>query len=169
MFNVALSNFQFDVMNDSLYCFPFILTQRQLTLAAAKLFQPHYIMQFNKCDIHYLQYLYLLFFLSFSLPAQVNQQSHIDFDKRVLSFENSSIYMYLYFSFHFSLPAQVNPQMPRSFGDGAIHKSHIDCMVECDEPLPEMQPFHSTEIENKIGSFVAENLVMDGATLQMGK
>ena len=59
--------------------------------------------------------------------------------------------------------------MPRSFGDGAIHKSHIDCMVECDEPLPEMQPFHSTEIENKIGSFVAENLVMDGATLQMGK
>ena len=64
--------------------------------------------------------------------------------------------------------AQVNPNTPRTFGDGMIHMSHFDTLVACDEPLPNVLPSKPTVEESKIGSFVAENLVKDGATLQMG-
>jgi len=64
--------------------------------------------------------------------------------------------------------AQVNPNMPRTFGDGVIHKSHFDALVEVDHPLPEIHTAPATETEDKIGQFIADNLVMDGATLQMG-
>ena len=64
--------------------------------------------------------------------------------------------------------AQVNPNMPRTFGDGVIHKSHFDALVEVDHALPEIHHSKATEEEEKIGKFVADNLVMDGATLQMG-
>ena len=59
--------------------------------------------------------------------------------------------------------------MPRTFGDGIIHKSHFDFMVESDEPLPEMHMKKASAVEHKIGSFIAENLVEDGATMQMGE
>lgn len=58
--------------------------------------------------------------------------------------------------------------MPRTFGDGVIHMSHCDVMVQVNEPLPELHIPPLTEEENKIGSLIAENLVQDGATLQMG-
>ena len=58
--------------------------------------------------------------------------------------------------------------MPRTFGDGVIHKSHFDALVEADHPLPEIHNSNATEEEEKIGQFIADNLVMDGATLQMG-
>lgn len=32
--------------------------------------------------------------------------------------------------------AQVNKQMPRTFGDGIIHRSHFDYVVNVDTPLP---------------------------------
>ena len=67
------------------------------------------------------------------------------------------------------LAAQVNPNQPRTFGDGTIHKSHCDIMVAVDDPLPELKMRPPTEEEEKIGKFVAENLVEDGSTLQMGK
>nr|CAD7200051.1 unnamed protein product [Timema douglasi] len=64
--------------------------------------------------------------------------------------------------------AQVNPQMPRTFGDSQIHQSHFDFAVKVDVPLPEHGGEPATEVEQKIGSLIAENLVDDGATLQLG-
>ncbi|XP_037796144.1 4-hydroxybutyrate coenzyme A transferase-like [Penaeus monodon] len=63
---------------------------------------------------------------------------------------------------------QVNPCMPRTFGDGVIHKSHFDAMVDGIDNLPEHKPKQRTEVENEIGRLIAENLVDNGATLQMG-
>jgi acyl-CoA hydrolase len=65
--------------------------------------------------------------------------------------------------------AMVNDQMPRTFGDGIIHQSHIDVMVE-ENGFP-LHLRHSSvmgEAEKKIGEIIAEHLVDDGATLQMG-
>ena len=59
--------------------------------------------------------------------------------------------------------------MPRTFGDGVIHMSHCDAMVQGSDPLPELDIGSPTEQENKIGNLVADNLVHDGATLQMGE
>jgi acyl-CoA hydrolase len=59
--------------------------------------------------------------------------------------------------------------MPRTFGDSLIHKSHVDVMVEVDYPLPELKTEEPNNVEKSIGKLIAENLVEDGATLQMGK
>ncbi|ETN60354.1 4-Hydroxybutyrate CoA-transferase [Anopheles darlingi] len=64
--------------------------------------------------------------------------------------------------------AQVNKQMPRTFGDSIIHESHFDFAVNVDIPLPEHGGHAMSEVETKIGKLIAENLVEDGATLQMG-
>ncbi|XP_028414353.1 uncharacterized protein LOC114537512 [Dendronephthya gigantea] len=64
--------------------------------------------------------------------------------------------------------ALSNPSMPRTFGDSLIHKSHVDVMVEVNNPLPEMKSEEPNDVEKAIGKLVAENLVDDGATLQMG-
>lgn len=64
--------------------------------------------------------------------------------------------------------AQVNKQMPRTFGDGIIHQSHFDYAVNVDIPLPEHGGHAMSDVETKIGQLIAENLVEDGATLQMG-
>ena len=63
--------------------------------------------------------------------------------------------------------AQVNKNMPRTFGDGILHVSEIDYLVEVDVPIfaHEVTPF-STE-EEKIGEFVA-SLIDNKSTLQMG-
>lgn len=63
--------------------------------------------------------------------------------------------------------AQVNRYMPRSHGDGIIHVSGIDAMVEHDEPLPEKETVEPGPVERAIGRYCAE-LIEDGATLQMG-
>lgn len=64
--------------------------------------------------------------------------------------------------------AQVNPKMPRTFGDGILHMSHCDAMVESETDLPELPNHKPSSVEEKIGSLIADNLVQDGATLQMG-
>ncbi|XP_060528877.1 4-hydroxybutyrate coenzyme A transferase [Cylas formicarius] len=64
--------------------------------------------------------------------------------------------------------AQVNPRLPRTFGDGIIHISHVDYAVKVDTPLPSHGGKPPTEVETRIGKNIAENLVEDGATLQMG-
>jgi acyl-CoA hydrolase len=64
--------------------------------------------------------------------------------------------------------AQVNKQMPRTFGDAIVHQSHFDYVVNVDTPLPTHADKPPTPEEAKIGKFIAENLVDDGATLQMG-
>ncbi|KAK0412668.1 hypothetical protein QR680_006344 [Steinernema hermaphroditum] len=65
--------------------------------------------------------------------------------------------------------AMVNKNMPRTFGDSIIHSSNIDVMVRDDSfALPELPVRSPGEQEAKIGKLIAENLVDDGATLQMG-
>lgn len=63
--------------------------------------------------------------------------------------------------------AQVNPKMPRVHGEGIIHVSEIDTLVNVDVPIFEHHMPASTAVENKIGDFVA-NLIEDKSTLQMG-
>ena len=63
--------------------------------------------------------------------------------------------------------AQVNKQMPRTHGAGIIHITEIDIFVDCDEPIPEHHMPKPTEIENKIGYYVA-SLIEDRSTLQLG-
>lgn len=62
--------------------------------------------------------------------------------------------------------AQVNPQMPRTRGH-QLHVSHIDMLVEVDEPLPEVRAPEPDETALLIGRHVA-GLIADGSTLQMG-
>lgn len=64
--------------------------------------------------------------------------------------------------------AQVNEHMPRSFGDTVIHSSHIDWAVKYDCPLPCVASTPPNEIEQEIGKIIAQRLVDDGATLQIG-
>ncbi|MFH5832313.1 acetyl-CoA hydrolase/transferase family protein [Halalkalibaculum sp. DA3122] len=63
--------------------------------------------------------------------------------------------------------AQVNPKMPRTHGDGMVHVTELDALVDHETPLPEHIAGEPGEIEQKIGNYCAE-LVEDGATLQMG-
>jgi hypothetical protein len=58
--------------------------------------------------------------------------------------------------------------MPRTFGDAAVHESQFDYAVEVDCPLVEHGGKSPSEAETKIGKLIAENLVEDGATLQLG-
>lgn len=63
--------------------------------------------------------------------------------------------------------AQVNPQMPRTYGDGVVHLSELDVLVEADEPIIELQPPAIGPVEKAIGDNVA-SLVRDGDCLQLG-
>lgn len=65
--------------------------------------------------------------------------------------------------------AQVNRHVPWTCGESLVHESHFDAVVHVDEPLPDypiQKSFSEAEIE--IGKLIAENLVEDGATLQVG-
>ncbi|KHN85920.1 4-hydroxybutyrate coenzyme A transferase [Toxocara canis] len=66
--------------------------------------------------------------------------------------------------------AMVNESMPRTFGDTIIHCSHIDTLVNARQPIhsKNVSELTTTETEQKIGRLIAENLVDDGATLQIG-
>nr|BAN20838.1 4-hydroxybutyrate Co-A transferase [Riptortus pedestris] len=64
--------------------------------------------------------------------------------------------------------AQVNKNMPRTFGDSVVHMSHFDYAVNVDTPLPSHPSGAGSPEETAIGKHIAENLVEDGATLQMG-
>uniref|UniRef100_A0A7I4Y1P8 Acetyl-CoA hydrolase n=1 Tax=Haemonchus contortus TaxID=6289 RepID=A0A7I4Y1P8_HAECO len=65
--------------------------------------------------------------------------------------------------------ALVNPKIPVTHGNTLLHQSRIDYFVECDRELygpPEETKLSEEEI--KIGKLIAENLVDNGATLQLG-
>jgi len=64
--------------------------------------------------------------------------------------------------------AVVNPKMPRTFGDTVVHTSQLDAIVEAEFDLPELKAHKATAEETKIGNLIAENLIDNGATLQMG-
>jgi len=63
--------------------------------------------------------------------------------------------------------AQVNDQMPRVLGDSFIHVSRVHKIVEVSEPLPELERAPMSEVELKIGQYIAD-LIEDGCTLQLG-
>ncbi|MGG7033758.1 MAG: acetyl-CoA hydrolase/transferase family protein [Flavobacterium sp.] len=63
--------------------------------------------------------------------------------------------------------AQVNPRMPRTFGDGILHISEINYLVEVDEPIHCHGIGEISALEEKIGGYVA-SLIEDESTLQMG-
>lgn len=63
--------------------------------------------------------------------------------------------------------AEVNDKMPRTLGDSFIHVSQVDRIVEISRDLPELAVRESTEIETKIGGYIA-GLVEDGSTIQLG-
>lgn len=73
-------------------------------------------------------------------------------------------------AFHHSkyIIAQVNRFMPRTHGDGFIHVSKFNAIVEGNDPLPEVLYGNQLTPEDRvIGNFVA-SLVEDRSTLQMG-
>ena len=63
--------------------------------------------------------------------------------------------------------AQVNKYMPRTFGDPVIHVSRISAMCRGDEPLVEVPTPVPSDVETKIGNYIAAE-IPDGATLQIG-
>ena len=63
--------------------------------------------------------------------------------------------------------AQVNPNMPRTFGDGIMHVSEIDYLVEVNVPIYAHEVSTFTMEEEKIGTYVA-SLIENKSTLQMG-
>lgn len=60
--------------------------------------------------------------------------------------------------------------MPRTFGDTMIHISHLDAVVRSDRPVYacEEADLVPNERERQIGRMIAEQLVDDGATIQIG-
>ncbi|XP_012280881.1 uncharacterized protein LOC105699974 [Orussus abietinus] len=64
--------------------------------------------------------------------------------------------------------AMVNKKMPRTYGDALIHISHIDYAFKFDTNLLSHGSKASTDAEKMIAKHIADNLVEDGATLQMG-
>lgn len=64
----------------------------------------------------------------------------------------------------------TNKNMPRTFGDAIVHSSHFDVIVEENSfPLHERHIGKESPEEDKIGQIIAEHLVDNGATLQMGE
>ena len=64
--------------------------------------------------------------------------------------------------------AQVNAKMPRTAGDGFVHISRINEMVQYDAELPEVDySAKASAASEQIGKHVA-SLIEDGATLQLG-
>jgi acyl-CoA hydrolase len=63
--------------------------------------------------------------------------------------------------------AQVNKNMPRTFGDGILHVSEINYLVEVDEPIFAHEVTSFSAEEEKIGEYVA-SLIENKSTLQMG-
>ena len=62
---------------------------------------------------------------------------------------------------------EVNPQMPRTNGRNQIHVSQVVGWCEADYPLVEAPPPTPTDIDRRIGEFVAER-ILDGSTSRPG-
>jgi acyl-CoA hydrolase len=63
--------------------------------------------------------------------------------------------------------AQVNDKMPRVLGDSFIHVSRVNKIVEISEALPQLEKSPFSEVERKIGKYIAD-LIENGSTLQLG-
>lgn len=63
--------------------------------------------------------------------------------------------------------AEVNPNVPRTHGDGILHWTELDAVVQSHHEVHQTHPKIISEEEIRIGKHIAP-LVEDGATLQMG-
>jgi len=63
--------------------------------------------------------------------------------------------------------AQVNSHVPRTCGNTHLHVNEIDAFVEHSEPVAELRPHQSSEIQRLIARNVA-GLIEDGSTIQVG-
>lgn len=63
--------------------------------------------------------------------------------------------------------AEINEQMPRTHGNSVVPFENIKAFIHTNRPLLEHPPGEESEVEGKIGQFVAD-LIEDGSTLQMG-
>ena len=62
---------------------------------------------------------------------------------------------------------EVNKNYPRTFGDTQIHISQVTALVESDRPIPVIPVAPYTDVDAKIGKYVAD-LIEDGSTIQLG-
>lgn len=63
---------------------------------------------------------------------------------------------------------QVNKRTPYVYGSkNLIHVTEVDCIFEKDHEIPELPNIPVTELEKKIGSYIAER-IEDGSTIQIG-
>ncbi|CAL8072052.1 unnamed protein product [Calicophoron daubneyi] len=67
-----------------------------------------------------------------------------------------------------NIVGMVNDQLPLTRGDACIHFSNLTVMRTGSMPCHEIAPHAPSEVDDKIGSIIAENLVEDGSTLQTG-
>ena len=63
--------------------------------------------------------------------------------------------------------AEVNPTMPRTHGVSFIHVTDIDYFVEVDVPIYELPKGTLTDMEKRIGKYIAE-YISNGCCLQLG-
>lgn len=65
------------------------------------------------------------------------------------------------------LIVEVNPNLPRTFGDGLLHISEVDAVIEHEAPLFETPVRQLSPEDVTIGKIISD-MVEDGACLQMG-
>ncbi|KAL5971069.1 4-hydroxybutyrate coenzyme A transferase [Taenia solium] len=66
-----------------------------------------------------------------------------------------------------TIVAQVNPMQPVTYGDSTIHVSKIDYLVNGPQQLLETSWKTISPMERKVANIIADNLVDNGATLQL--
>ncbi|MEN8247207.1 MAG: GNAT family N-acetyltransferase [Thermodesulfobacteriota bacterium] len=64
--------------------------------------------------------------------------------------------------------AQINPKMPKTWGDSFVHVDDLDYIVWHEEPLQEALPSSKDEKITVRIAFFVNQLIDDGATLQIG-
>lgn len=112
-------------------------------------------------------------FLNVSPPDQHGYCSlgvNIDMSRQVLLIQNYNILIFYSAGARNAkrIIASINRSQPRTFGDSEIHISQIDALVDTEIPIFELPNAETSPEERLIAKWIAENLVEDGATLQMG-
>ena len=64
--------------------------------------------------------------------------------------------------------AQVNSQVPITYGDSTIHISQIDYLVHGSDPIFEVPSPRPTATDQAIAEIIANELIENGATIQLG-
>jgi acyl-CoA hydrolase len=62
---------------------------------------------------------------------------------------------------------EINENLPWVYGDTLVHVSEVDYLAENHVPLVELNSEPPTEVEQKIGGYIAD-LIEDGSTIQLG-